>query len=133
MSKFYNDQDERHKGRLHWPGFLGIPIRHNGDLILKNEDYHKLVFVSDFHFHLFDLSKEEDREYYQWVNDRVYGGFFTLVHKERFWDKENGKMLVYMEWCQNYFELPPNVSAETSVKVSDQNWTLSPTQFPNGI
>lgn len=103
--KFVDEQDERHSGNLHWAWFLDYPIRHSAEsLVLKNEDYSKLSLVSDFKFYLFDLSNEKDQEYYRWVNDRIYGGIFSLITKERRWDEKTNKILVYMEWCQNYLE-----------------------------
>jgi hypothetical protein len=130
--KFFNEQHARHNGRLHWPGFNGLPIRYPGDLVLKNEDYQKLVLVSDFHFKLFDISNEEDREYYQWVNDRIYAGLFTLIYKDRFWDKEKDILKIYMEWCQHYFELPGKLIDDGAAinNVNTQDITLVPTACP---
>lgn len=102
---------------MHWPGYMGLPIRDDAEtLVLKNEEYRKLVVSSDFRFHIFDLSKEEDRDYYKWVHDRIYAGMFTLIHKEHFWDKESQTVKVYMEWCQHYLEF----SAEQSPQLPEQ-------------
>lgn len=106
VDKFFGEQDERHNGKLHWPGLNGVPIRNSSDqLLLKNEDYKRLVLASDFHSKVFDLSNEEDREYYCWVMDRILAGMFSIIFCERFWDKQNNRVLIYLEWAQNYFEL----------------------------
>ncbi|MEM2003605.1 MAG: hypothetical protein QXQ37_03010 [Nitrososphaerota archaeon] len=116
--KFANEQDARHNGILHWNCPLGLPIRSNAqELQLKDSDYARLIPVSDFKSYLFDLSKEEDRKYYHWVNDHIYNGLFSLIYKEMHWDKEKDVIKVYMEWTQNYLELPNRLMEEAITKI----------------
>ena len=104
---FHGEQDFRHHGNLHWPGYLGYPIRHNDSMmVIKEEDYSKLVPVADFYSKLFNLSDPQDKEYYDWVMKHIVGRMFEMGHREIRWEKDSERIYVYMEWTQNYFEFP---------------------------
>lgn len=116
MTIRHNEQDIRHGGRLHWVQGLDFPIRDEApELALKNEDVSKLVLIPDFHVYIFDLSKEEDKEYYIWVYNRILANMFTLIYQERKWVPDQGKCVIYMEWCQVYYELPPSLRQQAVV------------------
>lgn len=102
-TKFKGEQDPRHGGVLSWPGIEGIPFR--GPVVdLKEEERNRLVLVNDFKCQTFDLSQPEDKEYYNWVMDRICNGLFKCLYINRMWSNEHKTMLVYVEWVQSYYE-----------------------------
>jgi hypothetical protein len=105
-NKFHGEQDNRHDGKLHWPGAGGLPFR--GDAIpnLKQAELENLPIVGDTHQATFDLSDEEDSEAYRWVRDRARNGLFTIDFVERHWNEEKQNMIIYVEWTQLYVQMP---------------------------
>lgn len=108
-SKFKGEQDPRHGGQLQWPGVDGLPFR-GPPVTLKNEELSNIILVHDFKAHVFDLTKNEDYEYYCWVMDRICNGFFRCIHINRTWSAEKNTMIIYVEWVQSYYELPKSVT-----------------------
>jgi len=100
--KYIGEQDSRHGGALIWPGYMGFPFRGKPELMTEAEQQKNIRFVSDAKNYVFDLSKKEDKEYYQWVQDRIQNGLFQLVYIERHWDPDKKNMYIYMEWNQIY-------------------------------
>lgn len=114
ISKYYNEQDEkRHGGRLKWYSQLVIPIRDYGDdTVLTDEElFSRLQIHYDFHSKTFDLSLEEDREYYEFVQDRAVNGWFQIQFCERMKDETGKIRYIYLEWLQAYGDVRPHNTA----------------------
>jgi len=106
-AKYFGEQNETYYGgKVCWPGSFGFPFRGKKipQLSTDEEASIRLYLTGDFKHKLFDLSKEEDSAYYQWVMDRVCNGLFRLVFSERRWNEETKNMIVYLEWQQLYIE-----------------------------
>lgn len=105
-SRFHGEQDPRHGGPLQWPGINNFPVRGSTTKALKEGEQYNATFVKEFHCRIFDLSKEEDLKEYKWVMDRICNGLFLVTYVQRQWDARSKAMLVYLEWCQCYYEWP---------------------------
>jgi hypothetical protein len=107
MSKFNGDQNDRYDGELTWPGLHGIPFMGDGAVPnLRGPEAEQLPISGKARHKVFDLSNEEDNEYFQWVRDRCRNGLFTQDHIERHWNKETNSMVIYMEWTQLFRHAP---------------------------
>jgi len=93
---------------------FGLPLRlKTGQPIPKLESEELFQFstiVVDWWHDLFDMSKESDRQAYQWVQDRIANGWFVQVFVERKWSDETKNYHIYLEWVQLYSELTKDVS-----------------------
>ena len=101
-SKYKDEQDPRHGGKLQWPGFFGLPVRDNQVRNIKKGEEYKTVIVSDYHCRVFDLNNDKDREYYKWVKERAVNGWFSIVHQDIKYSDDKDYPKVYLEWCQHY-------------------------------
>ena len=125
MSKFNGDQNERYGGKLTWPGVNGIPFMGDGSVPnLRGEEAERLPIAGDAYDRVFDLSKEEDSEYYQWVRDRCRNGQFTLDHVERHWNQDTNNMVIYMEWTQLYRRIPSNHGGNGNGQRNGRTFTI---------
>jgi hypothetical protein len=103
LRKFGGEQSSRHPGRLTWPGYNGLPVIGEYYLI-KNEEAHLVTPVRFFYFKKFDLNNTEDADYYQWVMERIYSGWFKQIFIDR--KIYDDKITVYLEWLQIYSSFP---------------------------
>jgi hypothetical protein len=115
IMKYCGEQDPRHKGFLVWTYMpFGLPLRLKpGQPIPKLESEELFQFstiVADWWHDLFDMSKESDRQAYQWIQDRIANGWFVQVFVERKWNDETKNYHIYLEWVQLYSELTKDVS-----------------------
>jgi len=113
--KYAGEQDERHNGYLYWQFMpFGLPLRLRSSNVLPkldlNEIYEYTTLVADWRHDLFDLSNEDDRKAYQWVQDRIANGWFRQIFVERHWDDERKNYHIYLEWAQLYSELTKDAS-----------------------
>lgn len=105
--KYAGDQHSRYGGKLQWPGAHGLPVLGDAAPTLKQHEIDALPVVSQAHEQVFDMNKPEDREYYNWVRDRICNGLFIRDFVERRWDPANNLHLIYMEWRQLFTHIPP--------------------------
>ena len=93
-------------GPLHWPGTIeGFPFR-GGDIPdFKEDEIDNVPLMVDFHVKIFELWKDEDREAYVQIRDRVANQWYQVVHIDRKYDDEHKNWRVYMEWHQIYGEI----------------------------
>ena len=113
-SRYHGEQDPRHHGKLHWPGIRGIPFR--GDFVptMKSYELQKLEPVGDTFHQTFDLSDSKQSEDFNWIRSRARNNWFIIEKSHYEWDKDKQNMIVYMEWTQIYYEVPPNRLQGTS-------------------
>lgn len=99
--KYFGEQSKWHVGELTWPGIEYPYLGSKDSVKLENVDYIPSVF---FKSKLFNLCDESDREYYEWVNDRIVNGWFIQYNKQiKPIESENGVCVhVYLEWGQVY-------------------------------
>jgi hypothetical protein len=113
--KYHGEQDDRHGGKLHWPGVGGIPFRGDAVPNIRQEELENLPIVGEGFEHTFDMDNESQAVAYRWIRDRIRNGMFTqdYIHREHKIDEETGNMktLIYMEWTQLYVQIPPNHQA----------------------
>ena len=64
------------------------------------------VTRSEAHCKLFDMSIDNDRILFQIIKNRVLQGWYKLAKEETHWDSESKKMLIWLEWVQNYIFYP---------------------------
>lgn len=104
MARFIGEQSPRHPGTLLWPGIYGFPVLAPAPSMLKwNEQLRRAVPIRFFYAKTFDLSNQEDMDYYLWVMDRVANGWFTINYQDRKWTDTGQK--IYLEWYQSYFKI----------------------------
>jgi hypothetical protein len=112
LSKFNREQGDNHQGKLLWPGDMeGIPLRLKKDQpapMLKQQETEELEHTQDFHFQMFDLADDKQREQYQYVMDRIVAGWFRCLTRQHHYDSTSNTMRVYLEWTQVYAVPPPN-------------------------
>jgi len=123
-SKYFGEQDDRHGGKLHWPGVNGLPFRGEAAPNLKKRELAQLPTVATAHHRLFDLGDEEQSKIYAWVRDRIKNGLFVCDFVERHWDIEAKKYWVYIEWSQLYTQLPNNIELGSNGNGSPNYFTL---------
>ena len=106
-SRYFGEQDPRHRGTLHWPGVDGYPFRGPGVPLMKPNELQRVAqhgHVGDAYHRTFDLSDEQDSKDYDWVRERIRNGWFVQDFVKR-WHK-GGNIYVYLEWTQIYVEIP---------------------------
>lgn len=118
MIRFRGEQSKWHDGELMWPGYKGFPVLASDYNVT---DHPRVCLVHFFHSKLFDLSNEEDKKYYDWVNDRVVNGWFLLERKEI---KGTDNVKVYMEWIQRYLWVVPS-SAVAEEQLIENSYELA--------
>lgn len=122
-SKYNGDQNDRYGGRLQWPGVHGIPFMGDAAPSLKQHELDALPVAGRAYEKVFDLSKPEDAEYYNWVRDRIRNGMFTQDHINRRWHPEKLTQVIYLEWTQLY-TLSPKHQPGNNGHGSTRNFTL---------
>lgn len=106
--KFHGEQHEKwHPGKLIWPGVDGIPLLEPQDKLPELIDSSNIFMAHYAHVRTFDLSDSNDVAYYQWVLDRIVGGWFIPLEKRII---DDGKK-VYLEWVQRYIQVIPSKAA----------------------
>jgi len=126
MTKFNGDQDPRYGGDLTWPGVNGIPFMGNGAVPnLRGAEAEKLPVVGTACHKMFDMSKEDDDQYFQWVRDRCRNGLFTQDHIEYHFDEETKVMHVFMMWTQLYRHAPANQGGNGNGRQNGNTFTIT--------
>jgi len=106
IQKYHGEQDPRYGGNLQWPGANGFPFLGDAPPSLKQHEIDALPICCNTHQKPFDLNDEEDREYYNWVRDRIANGLFRQNHEIRRWPEDKLWPIVYLEWTQYYTGQP---------------------------
>jgi hypothetical protein len=110
IQKYYGDQDPRYGGRLQWPGANGFPFLGDAPPSLKQHEIEALPICGSTNQKVFDLNDEAEREYYNWVRDRIRNGLFKPDHEMRRWPDDKQWPVVYLEWTQYYTVLPQKLT-----------------------
>ncbi len=104
------DQYADRPGYLRWFQDEPYPYRmRNPQASIQQEDFEFATLHQEFHCQTFDLTDEEDLEKYRIVSQRLLDGWYTIIDIQKKWDPDKGGMKIWMEWTQNYMEIP-NVS-----------------------
>jgi hypothetical protein len=98
--KYDGEQNERYDGKLHWPGAGGFPFIGDTAPSLHQREIEALPTVGQAHEYLFDLNDEGQREYYNWVRDRIRNGMFVRDHIDRQRSDAGKWPIIYQEWTQ---------------------------------
>jgi len=101
-NKYFGEQDVRHPGQLHWPGVDGYPFLGDEPPLLRQNELQRVPIVGFSYHRVFDLTDENDAQFYQWILDRATNGLFSINFRERRWNDAKTNMIVYMEWTQIY-------------------------------
>lgn len=112
LFKYFGEQSKSHNGTLFWSTALnGFPYRGPRPPLLRQDELDQFIDVHwDFHCKEFDLEKEEDRNLYQNVMDRIINGWYYLHHREHVKDITTGRVrYIYVEWSQRYGHLSPEL------------------------
>lgn len=121
--KYHGDQNERYDGPLQWPGANGFPFLGDVAPSLKQHEVEALPILGRAHERVFDLDEEDDREYYNWVRDRIRNGLFVQDKMERKWPDDKRWPVIYLEWTQCF------VMAPQQQQTAGSNGHGSSTQF----
>jgi len=124
QSKYHGEQDDRYDGALQWPGANGFPFQGETAPSLKQKEVEALPVVGQAHEHVFDLNKQEDREYYNWVRDRIRNGLFIRDHESRNWPEDKEWPIIYLEWTQCYVLSPSQPSGGSTGHGSSTQFAL---------
>jgi len=122
-AKYYGEQDDRHEGTLYWPGVNGLPFRGEAAPSLMKRELDKLPTVASSFERLFNMSVDEDAQYYRWVRERIRNGLFTCDFVDR-WHDEHNVVWIYLEWSQLYVQQPKNIEPGSNGNGSPGNFTL---------
>lgn len=88
-------------GGVNKPPFINQPDQPVNEQMLSAS-----IRRSESHCKLFDMSEESDRVLFQIIKNRVLQGWYRVAKEESHWDTENKKMLIWLEWVQDYLLLP---------------------------
>jgi hypothetical protein len=122
--KYHGEQGDRYGGTLQWPGANGFPFLGDTAPSLKQHEIEALPVVGRSYERVFDLNVDEDREYYNWVRDRIRNGMFVQDHIQRRWDEGKDWPVIYLEWTQCFVMAPPQTHAGRNGHGSSTNFTL---------
>jgi len=86
-----------------------VPLLGDAAPSLKQHEIERLTVRGTAYERLFDMSQEEDREYYNWVRDRIRNGQFVKDHETRKWPDDWEYPKIWLEWTQLYVQAPPQV------------------------
>jgi len=109
--KYEGEQDDRYGSELHWPGAQGFPFIGEVAPSLKQHEIEALPPVGQVHERLFDLNVEADRDYYNWVRDRIRNGLFVQDHIDRQRPDSKQWPVIYLEWTQMCVMATPKQAA----------------------
>jgi len=104
--KYHGEQSDRYDGPLQWPGVNGYPFLGDAVPSLKQHEIEALPIVGKAYERVFDLNDGEDREYYNWVRDRIRNGLFVRDKEERKWPDDKQWPIIYLEWTQCFVIAP---------------------------
>lgn len=110
-----------------YPSLAPYPFRSSKGLPMVNEtDISELALpISEYHCHLFDLTKPAEMTLYETIRQRILDGWYSGINELRKWkdlkpitantsDEELQNrlegVLVWMEWTQTYMELPGGIN-----------------------
>lgn len=113
--KYLGEQGSRYDGRLQWPGANGYPFLGDAAPLLKQHELDALPVVGKTHEKTFNLNNEDDREYYNWVRDRIRNGLFVRDFEARKWPDGQEWPTIYLEWTQCYVIGPSQSTAQPGV------------------
>lgn len=125
--KYHGEQGDRYDGKMQWPGANGFPFLGDAPPSLKQHETEALPIVGHAHERLFDMNDEEEREYFNWVRDRIRNGLFVQDFIDRrFGDCDENRPwpIIYLEWTQCYVMSPPQASSGSSGHGSTTQFTL---------
>jgi len=124
--KYHGEQGERYGGALQWPGANGYPFLGDSAPSLKQQEVEALPIVGKAYENSFDMNDETDREYYNWVRDRIRNGLFIQDHVQRRWDDDKPWPVIYLEWTQCFVMAPKQqqTNAGSNGHGSATNFTL---------
>lgn len=77
--------------------------------LLSKQQLEYAVETYDFHALTFRMWVPDDAARYEQINDRIAVGWYRLVHVERHWNSEHMAPAIYLEWIEQYNELPHHV------------------------
>lgn len=86
-----------------------VPLRSRSAPPLKEEEYDELEVRPVAKVRTFNLSDVKDLEDYQLVLHRIVNGWYVKLKDFHHFDPEQKAMIVYLEWCQLYKEIPPHL------------------------
>lgn len=93
--------------QLYWiggpnkPPFYNRPAQPVNAQLLSNS-----IRKSESHCKLFDMSKDSDRILFQIIKNRVLQGWYRVAKENTNWDADEKKMLIWLEWVQDYLMYP---------------------------
>jgi hypothetical protein len=67
------------------------------------------VETYDFHALTFKMWIPDDAARYEQIQDRIATGWYVEKHVERHWNSEHHAPAIYLEWIEQFNELPPQV------------------------
>ncbi len=99
-------------GYLRWfQSCLPYPVRVNGiHTDISMDMLADAMPAPEFHCRLFNLSSPEDIKAYTVIYQRILDGWYELLNIQRYWDDKEKRMMVWMEWSQNYLEVSSDES-----------------------
>ena len=115
IQKYVGEQNPRYGGRLQWPGANGYPFLGDTPPSLKQHEVEALPVCGQGYEKVFDLNNEGDREYYNWVRDRIRNGLFVCDYKKERWPDDKEWPIIYLEWTQCFAALPQRSSTGGSI------------------
>lgn len=83
-----------------------IPLRGRGSPPLKQDEFDELEIRPVARVKTFDLSDEEQLKEYEITLHRIVNGWYVKIKDYHHFDTEKKAMIVYLEWCQLYKEIP---------------------------
>lgn len=101
------DKDDTGENLIFNTRLLGsIPLRSASSPPLKQDEYDELEIRPIAKVKTFDLSNKEHLEEYELVLHRIVNGWYVKLKDYHHFDPEKKSMIVYLEWCQLYKEIP---------------------------
>lgn len=93
---------------LYWVAGVGRPpFINKSDQPINSQILQAAIKRSEAHCRLLDMSIDADKNLYEVIKNRVLQGWYRIAKDETHWDAENRKMLIWLEWIQDYLMHPP--------------------------
>lgn len=105
-------EDEDHGGPLLFSQRVLGPVPLRGSETpppLREEEIDELDTQVVGKVKTFHLADPEQLAEYELVLHRIVNNWYVRLHQEYHFDPETKSMIVHLEWCQRYHEIPPRL------------------------
>lgn len=116
---FAEQNEEEHRGELHWPGLFGLPYRGSRQDLRQDEQDTKLAVAVDYHSAWFQLWDAEQKRAFDALQQKIANGWYVQKNRVDRFDEQHGDWRIWLEWLQRYVEPAKEVPQHALVLQQD--------------